>query len=126
MPLARRVPKRGFHNRFAKTVVVVNVADLERVFAAGDRVTPEDLRRGGLANGRFDLVKVLGNGELTKSLVVSAHRFSRQAADKIRRAGGEVIELAGGSSAAADVPTPRIKPATSDQRANARAPRHEG
>ena len=95
MPLVRRVPKRGFNNQFALTVVTVNVSDLERAFDASDDVTPETLRQRSLAKGRYDLLKVLGNGELTKSLKVSAHRFSKTAIEKIEKAGGEVIVLPG-------------------------------
>jgi large subunit ribosomal protein L15 len=93
MPLIRRVPKRGFHNRFAAAVAIVNVADLEKAFAAGEDANPETLRAKGLARGRFDLLKVLGDGQLTKSLNVSAHRFSRSAMEKIQQAGGQAIVL---------------------------------
>ncbi len=95
MPLVRRVPKRGFHNQFALLVATVNVSDLERAFDAGGDVTPETLRQRSLAKCRYDVLKVLGGGELTKSLKVSAHRFSKTAAEKIQKAGGEVIVLPG-------------------------------
>ncbi|MCA9186021.1 MAG: 50S ribosomal protein L15 [Pirellulaceae bacterium] len=95
MPLVRRVPKRGFNNKFALKVAVVNIGDLERVFSAGDEVTPESLREHSLAKERFDVLKVLGDGELSKNLKVSAHRFSKSAADRIAQAGGEVIVLPG-------------------------------
>lgn len=93
MPLVRRVPKRGFHNRFAKVVATVNVADLERVFADGDQVDIPTLRARSLAKGRYDLLKVLGDGQLTKKLTVTAHRFSKSAREKIEQAGGQVIVL---------------------------------
>ena len=93
MPLVRRVPKRGFNNKFALDVATVNVSDLEKVFAAGDEVTPESLRAKSLAKQRYDHLKILGNGELTKKLKVSAHRFSGTAKEKIEKAGGEVILL---------------------------------
>lgn len=93
MPLVRRVPKRGFNNRFAKMVFSVNVSDLEKAFAAGDEVTPESLRTHSLAKARYDELKILGDGELTKSLKVSAHRFSAGAKEKIEKAGGECIVL---------------------------------
>jgi len=93
MPLVRRIPKRGFNNRFAKTVAVLNVSDLEKAFQAGDEVTVELLRSRNLAKGRFDEVKVLGSGELTKKLTVSAHRFSKAAQAKIEAAGGSVVVL---------------------------------
>ena len=95
MPLVRRVPKRGFHNRWAQNVAVINVEDLEREFEAGAEVTLETLRPKNFAKGRFDELKVLGNGQLTKALKVSAHRFSESAAEKIRQAGGEAIVLPG-------------------------------
>lgn len=95
MPLSRRVPKRGFHNRWAKVVTAVNVGALGRLFQDGDEVTPERLRAAGLISGRFDFVKILGDGELDKRLIVSAHRFSRTAAEKIEARGGQVVILPG-------------------------------
>jgi len=95
MPIARRVPKRGFHNRWAMSVAVVNVADLEARFEAGDEVNLETLRAKSLAGGRFDVLKILGDGELTKKLTVSAHRFSRSAKEKIEGAGGQAVVLPG-------------------------------
>ncbi len=95
MPLVRRVPKRGFNNRFALIVGTVNVGDLEAAFEAGDEVTPETLRAKSLAKSRWDVLKVLGDGELTKKLKVSAHRFSESAKEKIEKAGGEVVVLPG-------------------------------
>ena len=93
MPLVRRVPKRGFNNRFARVVGTVNVADLERTFASGDEVTLEALRAKSLAKSPWDVLKVLGDGELTKKLKVCAHRFSGSAKEKIEKAGGEVVVL---------------------------------
>jgi large subunit ribosomal protein L15 len=93
MPLVRRVPKRGFHNEFAVRVVAVNLRTLERVFESGEEVTPESLRAKNLARVRADELKILGHGELTKKLKVSAHRFSQTARDKIQQAGGEVVVL---------------------------------
>jgi large subunit ribosomal protein L15 len=95
MPLARRVPKRGFHNRWAPSIGVVNVGDLEQLFADGAEVTPDSLRAIGQVKGRFDLLKVLGDGALTRKLKVSAHRFSRSAQEKIQQAGGETVVLPG-------------------------------
>ena len=95
MPLVRRVPKRGFNNRFALTVVTVNVGDLEKAFEAGDEVTPHSLREKSLAKRRYDVLKILGDGELTKKLKVSANRFSKTAREKIEKAGGEAVELPG-------------------------------
>jgi large subunit ribosomal protein L15 len=93
--MVRRIPKRGFNNRWALTVVTVNVKDLQAKFEAGEEVTPESLRHRALAKGRYDLLKVLGEGELNKALTVSAHRFSKTAAEKIEKAGGKVIVLPG-------------------------------
>jgi len=95
MPLVRRIPKRGFHNRWALLVAVVNVGDLEQRFQADDDVNPETLRANNLAKGRFDVLKILGDGQLTKKLKVSAHRFSKSAREKIEQAGGEVVVLPG-------------------------------
>jgi large subunit ribosomal protein L15 len=92
-PLIRRIPKRGFHNAFAKSVAAVNVGELEEAYASGDEVTPESLREKDLAKGRYDELKILGDGELTKKLKVSAHRFSAAALEKIKKAGGEANQL---------------------------------
>jgi large subunit ribosomal protein L15 len=100
MPLVRRVPKRGFHNRWGAKVAVINVGDLE-AFKSGDEVSPETLAAASLVKGTFDELKVLGNGEIKKKLKVSAHRFSKSAADKIAKAGGQTIVLPG--------PTPVVK-----------------
>jgi large subunit ribosomal protein L15 len=93
MPLVRRIPKRGFHNRFARSVVAVNVGDLERRFDAGAEVNGAALKACNLARGQYELLKILGDGELTKSLKISAHQFSRSALEKIQKAGGEAIVL---------------------------------
>lgn len=95
MPLARRIPKRGFHNQWARLVASVNVGTLAKLFASGEEVTPETLRSKGLLKTRYDLLKILGHGELPLKLKVSAHRFSRSAREKIEQAGGEVLVLAG-------------------------------
>jgi large subunit ribosomal protein L15 len=93
LPLHRRVPKRGFVNLFRAEYAVLNVKDLER-FAAGATVTPASLVEAGLVRVASAAVKILGEGQLSKSLTVSAHRFSKTAEEKIRAAGGtvEVIE----------------------------------
>ncbi|HOA52983.1 MAG: 50S ribosomal protein L15 [Thermogutta sp.] len=96
MPLIRRVPKRGFNNaRFALRIAEINLEVLEKAFADGDEVTPEILEQRGLVKRVYDELKILGNGELTKKLSVSAHRFSRSAKEKIEKAGGKVIVLPG-------------------------------
>ena len=94
-PIIRRLPKRGFHNSHARSVVAVNVGVLEERFASGDEVTPETLRSCGVCKGIWDEVKILGEGKLSKSLKVSAHHFSAQAREKITAAGGSVTEVPG-------------------------------
>jgi large subunit ribosomal protein L15 len=90
MPLYRRIARRGFSNEPFKTVYqVVNVGDLNR-FADGDTVTPETLRARGLARKRGVPVKVLGDGELTRKLVVDVAKVSAAARAKITALGGEV------------------------------------
>ncbi len=88
MPLVRRIPKRGFHNAFRAEFEVVNLRDLERVFADGDLVTPEALVEHGLVRGGKRPVKVLATGELSKKLTVQAHKFSTTAKAAIEAAGG--------------------------------------
>ena len=95
MPMIRRIAKRGFNNKFALVVGEVNVEDLESNFNAGDEVTPDSLREKGLANYKYDVLKVLAKGEISKKLSVSAHRFSKSAKDKIEKAGGSIVELPG-------------------------------
>ena len=89
-PIQRRLPKRGFKNPFAARIAEVNVGDLE-VFTAGATVDEQALITRGLVRGRFDRIKILGDGELTKAVTVSAHAFSKTAADKIKKAGGKVV-----------------------------------
>lgn len=95
MPLVRRIPKRGFHNKFALTVAIVNVSNLEKHFQAGEEVTPDTIEARDLVKGRYDLLKILGNGELTKGLKVMAHQFSGSAKEKIEKAGGQIVVLPG-------------------------------
>jgi len=92
-PLVRRIPKRGFHNEFADSVAAINVGNLNEVFADGEEVNPETLKAKSVLRNRYDLLKILGDGELTKKLKVSAHKFSAGAKTKIEQAGGEVIVL---------------------------------
>lgn len=93
-PIHRRLPvKKGFRNVNKKEFVVVNLDDLEKHFDAGQAVTPEDLRAKGVIGSVKDGVKILAFGSLTKSLKVSAHRFSAVAREKIEGAGGEAISL---------------------------------
>ena len=84
-------------------VVIVNVVDLDGCFQSGDDVTPDSLRAKNLAKGRYDEIKILGNGRLSKKLRVSAHRFSKTAAEKIEKAGGKVVVLPGKTTVAEKV-----------------------
>jgi len=76
-------------------VAEINVGDLEELFDSGATVTPEGLQAAGILKRRFDVLKVLGDGDLTKKLSISAHRFSAAAKDKIEKAGGAVTVLPG-------------------------------
>jgi len=88
MPLIRRIPKRGFNNaRHATTYIPVNLESLNQ-FSDGARVDFESLRKAGLANGKAEGVKILGTGELTRKLAVTAHAFSASARAKIEGKGG--------------------------------------
>ena len=92
LPLYRKLPKRGFTNRFAKHYAIVNVCDLNR-FNDGDKVNLAVLVEAGIIRKELDGLKVLGNGELTKKITVEAAVFSASAKEKIEAAGGvaEVI-----------------------------------
>ncbi len=97
MPLQRRIPKFGFKNRFRTEYRPVNVSWLQRLVDEGRinpdmPVTPKVLARVGAVR-EGDLVKILGNGELTTALVVAAHRFSKSAQAKIEAAGGNTTVL---------------------------------
>lgn len=87
MPLNRRLPKVGFNSLFPVELAAVNVKQLE-IFAAGATVDEKALRERGMIKGKWDGVKILGTGELTKKLVVKAHSFSASAKEKIEKAGG--------------------------------------
>lgn len=91
MPLQRRVPKRGFRPWRPVEYQVVNVRDLARV--EGDEVTPDTLKAAGLIRSRKRPVKILGDGELDRTLTVTAHAFSDSAREKIEKAGGTVSEI---------------------------------
>jgi large subunit ribosomal protein L15 len=93
MPLVRRVPKRGFNNQWGRVVVSINIGRLDATFAEGETVTLETLKAKGVLKGRFELLKVLGDGQLTKKFKISAHRFSESALAKIQQAGCEAIML---------------------------------
>lgn len=94
MPLARRVAKRGFNNNyFSRKVAIVNVSALDAAFEDGAVVDLDTLASSGLAKGKFEVVKILGNGNLTKRLTVKAHEFSASAVEKITAAGGQVEKI---------------------------------
>jgi len=89
MPLYRRLPKRGFNNKWKTFFALVNVQDLE-VFPAGSIVEESSLKAVGLVKNSLDGVKILGTGEVTRPLTVRAKAFSKSAAEKITAAGGKV------------------------------------
>lgn len=92
-PMQRRLPKRGFRVPFPVKTVLVNVSQLER-FDAGSTVDEQKLREARLVQGRDVRIKILGEGELTRKLTVTAHGFSKSAQEKIEKAGGTVVRLA--------------------------------
>ena len=95
MPLHRRLPKRGFTNIFKKRWLEVSLAALDQHFEADAEITPEVLHdRGLIKKAKYDVV-VLGNGEVSKPLRVSAHRFTKSAREKIEKAGGAVNQIGG-------------------------------
>lgn len=91
-PLTRRVPKRGFTNNFRKTYVIISL-DRLNVFDADAVVTPQVLRDSGMIRKLSDPVKILSDGDLTKPMVISAHKFSRRAIEKIEAVGGRAEVL---------------------------------
>jgi large subunit ribosomal protein L15 len=88
MPLHRRLPKRGFTNIFRTEYEVVNLSRLEGL--GESEITPEVLRKAGVVTSKSTLVKVLGQGDLSKALTVHAHKFSKSAQEKIEKAGGKI------------------------------------
>jgi large subunit ribosomal protein L15 len=95
MPLVRRTPKFGFHSPFRVEHAVVNIETLEKLAAAGKlasgKVTPEILHTVGAVAKKSQPVKILGRGEMKAKLEVTAHAFSKSAAEKIEKAGGKAI-----------------------------------
>jgi large subunit ribosomal protein L15 len=89
-PLFRRIPKRGFSNgMYARQYNVVNVGDIDAVFGPGEEVNEETLRTKGLAKKSLDGVRILGEGDVTKKLVITAHHFSKSAKEKVEAKGGK-------------------------------------
>lgn len=89
IPLYRKLPKRGFNNKFAKHYAIVNVSDLN-MFNDGDTINLSALMEAGLVSKALDGLKILGNGDLTKKLTVEAKIFSATAKEKIEAAGGKI------------------------------------
>jgi large subunit ribosomal protein L15 len=99
MPLHRRLPKRGFTNIFRTEYTIVN---LDRIAALGvAEVGLEDYLKLGLASRKKGLIKILGSGELSKAVTVHAHKFSKSAAEKIKKAGGKAMVVGGEAEPAA-------------------------
>src|SRR6184192_47936 len=93
MPLHRRLPKRGFTNIFKKHWIEISLEALDKSFSENDEVTPQLLhKRGLIKKAKHDIV-VLGNGEVSKALKISAHRFTKSAREKIEKAGGAVTVI---------------------------------
>lgn len=93
-PLYRRIPKRGFRNIFSIEFAVVNVGDLERFGL--DQIDLENLKSKRLVKSKHSLLKVLGNGEITKAVTVKANKFTKSAIEKIEKAGGKAEVVDGG------------------------------
>ena len=91
MPLIRRIPKRGFNNaQFATVYEIVNLADIEAKFEAGEAVNAASLKERGLVHCNEDGIKILGDGELTKALTFEVDKVSKSAEEKITKAGGKI------------------------------------
>jgi large subunit ribosomal protein L15 len=93
MPLVRRVPKRGFTNIFKKQYSIVNLEAIEK--SGLDEVTYEAFFEKRLARRTGEMIKVLGNGKLTRKIKIHAHKFSESALKKIKKSGGEAILIEG-------------------------------
>ncbi|MDP8261146.1 MAG: 50S ribosomal protein L15 [Candidatus Kappaea frigidicola] len=92
MPLIRKLPKRGFHNKFATAYQIVNVQDLNS-FKENSTINQQVLKEAGLIRNVRDNLKVLGKGDLKKALVVEAHKFSKTAREKIEKVKGSIKEI---------------------------------
>jgi large subunit ribosomal protein L15 len=95
MPLHRRLPKRGFNNIFRTEYTVINLTRIASVAAekSVSTIAIEDYPKLGLVSSKKELVKILGNGELTTAITITANKFSKSAAEKIEKAGGKAITL---------------------------------
>lgn len=97
VPMARRIPKRGFKNPFRVEPFAINVETLELAFDANETVDLDTLRAKGLVPKKAEYVKILGEGEISKALTIKAYRASATAIEKVAQAGGR-IELLGGAA----------------------------
>lgn len=103
MPIYRRLPKKGFNNvAFALKWATLNVSTLDEVFEDGAEINEVTLREAKLVKGRWDGVKILGNGELTKKFIVNVDRVTASAKEKIEKAGGKVTLPASAPAPAAE------------------------
>lgn len=93
MPLHRRIPKRGFTNIFRVEYAVVNLDRIEKSGLA--EIKPEDFARIGMVKGKEVMIKILGQGNLTRKVEIHAHRFSKSAIEKIEKQGGRAVLLGG-------------------------------
>ena len=93
MPIARRVPKKGFNNKWRVEYEVINLDQIDARFAEGATVSPATIREVGLLKNPSARIKILGRGELTKKVTVEAHRFSATARSRIEASGGKVVEV---------------------------------
>jgi large subunit ribosomal protein L15 len=102
MPLHRRLPKRGFTNIFRVEYTVINLTRIASVAAEKNvsEIALDDYKKLGLVSSKKELVKILGNGELTSAITITAHKFSKSAQEKIEMAGGKAL-LVGGAEVAA-------------------------
>ncbi len=94
MPLQRRVPKRGFHNRFKKVYQIINIKDLDR-FSKDTPVDPKGLVNAGLVKTERVRIKLLGDGQIDRPLKISVHACTKSARERVEKAGGEVQLLKG-------------------------------
>ena len=101
MPLHRRLPKRGFTNIFRVEYTVINLTRIASVAAEKgvSEIGLDDYKKLGLASNKKALIKILGQGELTSAVTISAHKFSKSAQEKIEKAGGKAL-VAGGEAVA--------------------------
>ncbi len=90
LPLYRRIPKRGFTNFTRKEYAIVNINVLNDAFNNNDKVDPTILKEKGIIKKEYDGVKILGNGEISKKLIIKAHKFSKSAKEAIEKAGGKI------------------------------------